>query len=77
MIALGLALSKPLMNSPPYVRAIRLPDTVSSVTHLLTERRNQLESLARMLLKAETLDGRDAYAAAGVALHRPEPSTVT
>jgi cell division protease FtsH len=38
------------------------------VTHLLTEHRDQLESLARALLAAETLDAPDAYAAAGVPL---------
>jgi cell division protease FtsH len=39
------------------------------VTHLLNEHRNQLESLAQALLKAETLDALDAYAAAGVPAH--------
>jgi cell division protease FtsH len=36
------------------------------VTRLLEEHRDQLESLARALLKAETLDAPEAYAAAGV-----------
>ncbi len=36
------------------------------VTRILTEHRDQLESLAQALLKAETLDSLDAYAAAGV-----------
>ena len=36
------------------------------VTQLLTKHRDQLESLTRALLKAETLDAPDAYAAAGV-----------
>jgi cell division protease FtsH len=36
------------------------------VTLLLTEHRDQLESLARALLEQETLDEADAYAAAGV-----------
>jgi cell division protease FtsH len=36
------------------------------VTRLLSEHRDQLESLAQALLKAETLDALDAYAAAGV-----------
>jgi cell division protease FtsH len=36
------------------------------VTHLLSEHRDQLESLAQALLEAETLDELDAYAAAGV-----------
>ncbi|HXB16192.1 MAG TPA: ATP-dependent zinc metalloprotease FtsH [Solirubrobacteraceae bacterium] len=35
-------------------------------TSLLSEHRDQLESLARALLKAETLDAPEAYAAAGV-----------
>jgi cell division protease FtsH len=37
------------------------------VTALLLEHRDQLDSLARALLAAETLDAPDAYAAAGVA----------
>ena len=40
------------------------------VTQLLTEHREQLENLAQALLKAETLDALDAYAAAGVPAHR-------
>jgi cell division protease FtsH len=36
------------------------------VTRLLTDHREQLESLAQALLKAETLDSLDAYTAAGV-----------
>jgi cell division protease FtsH len=36
------------------------------VRELLTEHRSKLESLARALLEAETLDQEDAYAAAGV-----------
>jgi cell division protease FtsH len=36
------------------------------VTRLLSEHRDQLESLAQALLKAETLDALDAYNAAGV-----------
>jgi cell division protease FtsH len=36
------------------------------VTRILTEHRDQLEGLAQTLLKAETLDSLDAYAAAGV-----------
>jgi len=47
------------------------------VTRLLTERRDQLDGLAQALLKAETLDALDAYAAAGVAVGREEPSAVT
>jgi cell division protease FtsH len=44
----------------------------SEVTHLLTEHREQLDNLAHALLKAETLDAPDAYAAAGVALRAAE-----
>jgi cell division protease FtsH len=36
------------------------------VTRMLTDHREQLESLAQALLKAETLDAADAYEAAGV-----------
>ncbi len=44
------------------------------VTQLLEEHRDQLESLAQALLKAETLDAPDAYAAAGVPLSEQEPA---
>ncbi len=44
----------------------------AEVTRLLTDRRDQLERLTRALLAAETLDGTDAYAAAGVSMHTPE-----
>jgi len=47
------------------------------VTHLLADHRDQLESLAQALLKAETLDAADAYAAAGVPAHEEEPSPVS
>jgi cell division protease FtsH len=47
------------------------------VTRLLTERRDQLDALAQALLKAETLDAIDAYAAAGVPVRGEEPSAVT
>jgi cell division protease FtsH len=40
------------------------------VTRLLEEHREQLESLAQALLKAETLDAPDAYAAAGLSVPR-------
>jgi cell division protease FtsH len=46
------------------------------VTRLLAEHRDQLESLAQALLKAETLDGKDAYAAAGVPAHLDEAAVV-
>jgi cell division protease FtsH len=39
------------------------------VTRLLTDNRDKLDGLMRALLAAETLDGGDAYAAAGVPLH--------
>jgi cell division protease FtsH len=39
------------------------------VTRLMTDHRDQLDSLAQALLKAETLDALDAYAAAGVPAH--------
>jgi cell division protease FtsH len=44
------------------------------VTRLLGDHRDQLESLAQALLKAETLDALDAYAAAGVSTQRHEPT---
>jgi cell division protease FtsH len=43
-----------------------IEDAHASVTQLISTRRDALERLARALLKAETLDGPDAYAAAGV-----------
>ena len=46
------------------------------VTQLLTDHRDQLESLAQALLKAETLDALDAYAAAGVPAHIEEPAVL-
>jgi cell division protease FtsH len=53
----------------------RIVDTAhQEVTRLLSEHRDQLESLAQALLKAETLDALDAYAAAGVPAHREEPA---
>jgi cell division protease FtsH len=44
-------------------------DAHAEVTQLLTEHREQLESLTHALLTAETLDATDAYAAAGVPMH--------
>jgi cell division protease FtsH len=44
------------------------------VTRLLEEHRDQLEGLAQALLKAETLDAPDAYAAAGVPMGEQEPT---
>ena len=46
------------------------------VTQLLSDHRDQLESLAQALLKAETLDAPEAYAAAGVPAHEEEPTPV-
>jgi cell division protease FtsH len=44
------------------------------VTQLLEEHRSQLEGLAQALLKAETLDAPEAYAAAGVPASEPLPA---
>ncbi len=50
----------------------RLVDEMhDEATQLLTDHRDQLESLTRALLKAETLDAADAYAAAGAAMRQP------
>jgi cell division protease FtsH len=49
----------------------------TSVTQLLTDHRSQLENLARALLAAETLDGLDAYAAAGVPMQPPKSKSET
>ena len=50
-----------------------IDDAHAEVTQLLTEHRDQLESLAQALLKAETLDEPDAYAAAGIPMRVPAP----
>jgi cell division protease FtsH len=42
------------------------------VTQLLTDHRDQLDSLTHALLEAETLDAPDAYAAAGVRMRTAE-----
>ena len=47
------------------------------VTRLLLAHREQLDSLAQALLKTETLDAQEAYEAAGVPAHEPEPSAVS
>jgi cell division protease FtsH len=47
------------------------------VTRLLEDHRDQLEGLAQALLKAETLDAPEAYAAAGVPLTEQEPAAAT
>jgi cell division protease FtsH len=49
-------------------------DAHKEVAQLLAEHRDQLESLAQALLKAETLDAIDAYAAAGVPAHEAQPA---
>jgi len=46
-----------------------IDDSHRTVTALLTEHRDQLEVLALALLKAETLDMADAYAAAILPAH--------
>jgi cell division protease FtsH len=51
-------------------------DAHKEVTQLLGDHRDQLEGLAQALLKAETLDAIDAYAAAGVPGHEDEPAPV-
>ena len=68
--------------SPPSAsstrRCRRLVDLAhEEVTSLLVDHRDQLESLAQALLKSETLDALDAYAAAGVPAHREEPAVVS
>jgi cell division protease FtsH len=47
------------------------------VTRLLVDHREQLEGLAQALLKAETLDAVDAYAAAGVPMRQAEATAVS
>jgi len=44
----------------------------AEVTQLLSDHREQLESLSQALIKAETLDAVDAYAAAGVPMRAAE-----
>ncbi len=56
----------------------RIIDTAhEEVTSLLTEHREQLENLAQALLASETLDGPDAYAAAGVPASRQQPAVLS
>ena len=47
-------------------------DAHAEVTHLVSEHREQLEGLTHALLKAETLDAADAYAAASVPMRTAE-----
>jgi ATP-dependent Zn protease len=42
------------------------------VTRLLSDNRDKLDNLAHALLKAETLDAPEAYAAAGVRMRAAE-----
>jgi cell division protease FtsH len=53
-------------------------DAHEAATQLLSDHRSQLDNLSHALLKAETLDAPDAYAAAGVPMRAaelaPEPS---
>jgi cell division protease FtsH len=55
-----------------------IDDSQAEVTQLLSDHRDQLDSLAHALLAAETLDAIDAYAAAGVSMRaaelQPEPA---
>ena len=51
-------------------------DAHAEVTQLLTEHREQLDNLTHALLEAETLDGPDAYAAAGVPMRSAELETI-
>ncbi|MFL5823104.1 MAG: ATP-dependent zinc metalloprotease FtsH [Solirubrobacteraceae bacterium] len=55
-----------------------IDDAHVEATQLLSDHRDQLDSLARALLQAETLDAPDAYAAAGVRMRTAElePETV-
>jgi cell division protease FtsH len=56
----------------------RLVDAAQEeATRLLNDHREQLESLTQALLRAETLDALDAYAAAGVPTAREQPSSVS
>jgi cell division protease FtsH len=52
-------------------------DAHAEVTQLLTEHREQLDTLSRALLEAETLDAADAYAAAGVPMRTTELEAAT
>jgi cell division protease FtsH len=53
-----------------------IEDAHGEVTRLLTEHRDQLDSLSHALLEAETLDAPDAYAAAGVPMRAAEAEPV-
>jgi cell division protease FtsH len=49
-----------------------IDDAHAEVTQLIQDHRDQLDSLSHALLKAETLDAPDAYAAAGVPMRAAE-----
>jgi cell division protease FtsH len=49
-----------------------IDDAHQNVTDLLSAHRGQLEALAQALLHVETLDGIDAYRAAGLPLRAPD-----
>src|SRR5262249_11171823 len=49
----------------------------AEVTQLLTEHRDALDSLARALLRSETLEAADAYAAAGIPMRVANTDTAT
>ena len=68
-----------LGSSPRMWSAMRrlVESAHEEVTRLLSDHRQQLENLAQALLRAETLDGQDAYAAAGVAAREREPAAVS
>jgi cell division protease FtsH len=53
-----------------------IDDAHEAVTQLLAEHREQLDSLARALIAAETLDAPGAYAAAGVPMRAAELEVV-
>jgi cell division protease FtsH len=56
----------------------RMIDTAhQEVTRLLTDHRDQMERLAQALLKSETLDALDAYAAAGAPSQDTQPTPVS
>jgi hypothetical protein len=52
------------------------PPHRAEVTQLLSDHREQLDSLTSALSKAETLDAPDAYAAAGVPMRSAEHAAV-
>ena len=65
VVGLSAASTTAEMGDRALIDAIDRADA-AQVTRLLGDHRAQLESLAQALLKAETLDAPEAYAAAGV-----------